>query len=80
MSDSDIENALRRARKLAEGLHELSEQMSGQIPEKLDSYSDLQGVFDALEQLDGASEHIVEVRSELRTALVTRVQNAIKDR
>jgi len=77
---SDIENALRRAQKLAKGLRELSEQMSGEIPEELDSYDDLQQIFDALEKLDGASEHIVEVRSELRTALVTRVERAVQDR
>lgn len=77
---SEIENALRRAQKLAEGLKELSESLAEDVPEELDSYGDLQEVFDALENLDGASEHIVEIRSELRTALVTRVSNAIERR
>lgn len=76
----EIENALLRARKLADGLNDLSERLAGEVPEELDSYSDLQEVFDALENLDAASEHIVEIRSELRSALVRRVSNAIEQR
>lgn len=76
----DIENALERSRKLTNGLRELAAQIEEGIPEELDSYSDLEEVFESLGNLDGASEHIVEIRSELRAALVTRVQRAGKKR
>ena len=76
----EIEQALKRAQKLADGLSELVEQTRGDIPDELDSYSDLEEVFESLGNLDGASEHITEIRSELRDALVTRVRKAIDKR
>ena len=76
----EIENALKRAQKLADGLSELVEQTREDIPDELDSYSDLEEVFESLGNLDGASEHLTEIRSELREALVTRVRNAIDKR
>ncbi len=76
----EIENALERAQKLTEGLAELVEQTHGDIPDELDSYSDLEEVFESLGNLDGAAEHLTEIRSELRAALVTRVRRAVDKR
>lgn len=76
----EIEQALKRAQKLADGLSELVEQTRGDIPGELNSYSDLEEVFESLGNLDGASEHITEIRSELREALETRMRNATDKR
>mgnify|MGYP006284730811 CR=1 FL=1 len=76
----EIDNALERSRKLTKGLKELTSQIKEGIPDELNDYNDLEQVFDSLENLDGASEHIGEIRSELRDALVTRVKSAAKER
>jgi hypothetical protein len=76
----EIENALKRAQKLTDGLLELVEQTRGDIPDELDSYQDLEEVFESLGNLDGAAEHLTEIRSELRDALVTRVRRAVDQR
>ena len=76
----EIEKNLTRARKMTESIRELADQIENDIPEKLDSYNDLDQVFDALGELDGTAQQIIEIRNELRDALVDRVRRAVKKR
>lgn len=74
---ADMTEDLERANKRISGLKDLVEALDEDIPEELGGYEDLDQIFDALGHLDAVSEHIVEIRSELRDALVNRVRRAV---
>lgn len=73
----DIEKDLKRAQKRTSGLRELVDALDEDMPDDLGGYEDLDRIFDALAHLDAVSEHVVEIRSELRDALVNRVRRAV---
>ena len=76
----DIEANLTRARKLTGSLRELADKIEENIPEELDNYGDLAEVFDALGNLDGTAQQLIEIRSQLHDALVDRVRQTVKNR